>query len=166
MEVPCRAACSGLRREVANGLDDDETFRNRLRAGDRKAFQELFRRAGGMVFSLVLRLVHDRELSEDLTQEVFLKVYQALPGYQGRSSLSTWIYRIAYNTALSEMEKARYRYETGNVNDLRNEASITTGGDDPEDDLMEARDRNKALEELNSMIEALKPEQRAAITLY
>ena len=87
-----------------------------------------------MVFNLALRMVRDRELAEDLTQEVFVKVYQGLPGFGGRSSLSTWIYRIAFNTVMSEMEKARYRYETNNTEVLGSRGrNNETPGDTPGD---------------------------------
>ncbi len=61
------------------------------------------------VFNLVDRMTHDRSQVEDLSQEVFLRVYNGLPGFRGASQLSTWIYRITYNVCAAELERARHR---------------------------------------------------------
>jgi len=75
--------------------------------GDPKAFAQLVCQNEGLVYQIVFRIIpgmHDRE---DVCQDVFLKVYQNLSGFQFQSKLSTWIARIAYNTALNHREKKR-----------------------------------------------------------
>jgi len=59
------------------------------------------------VFGLAYSLLRDREAAEDVTQEVFIKVWRALPRYDGRASMSTWIYAIARNTSLSALRARR-----------------------------------------------------------
>ena len=59
------------------------------------------------VFGLAYSFLRDREAAEDVTQEVFIKVWRALPGFDGRASLSTWIYAIARNTSLSALRARR-----------------------------------------------------------
>ena len=59
------------------------------------------------VFGLAYSFLRDREAAEDVTQEVFIKVWRALPGFDGRASLSTWIYTIARNTSLSALRARR-----------------------------------------------------------
>src|SRR5262252_2277831 len=59
------------------------------------------------VFGLAYSFLRDREAAEDVTQEVFIKVWRALPGYDGRAALSTWIYAIARNTSLSALRARR-----------------------------------------------------------
>ena len=59
------------------------------------------------VFGLAYSFLRDREAAEDVTQEVFIKVWRALPGYDGRASMSTWIYTIARNTSLSALRARR-----------------------------------------------------------
>jgi RNA polymerase sigma-70 factor, ECF subfamily len=59
------------------------------------------------VFGLAYSFLRDREAAEDVTQEVFIKVWRALPGFDGRASVSTWIYAIARNTSLSALRALR-----------------------------------------------------------
>jgi RNA polymerase sigma-70 factor (ECF subfamily) len=59
------------------------------------------------VFGLAYSFLRDREAAEDVTQEVFIKVWRALPGFDARASLSTWIYTIARNTSLSALRARR-----------------------------------------------------------
>ena len=59
------------------------------------------------VFGLAYSFLRDREAAEDVTQEVFIKVWRALSGFDGRASLSTWIYTIARNTSLSALRARR-----------------------------------------------------------
>ena len=59
------------------------------------------------VFGLAYSFLRDREAAEDVTQETFIKLWRALPGFDGRASLSTWIYTIARNTSLSALRARR-----------------------------------------------------------
>jgi RNA polymerase sigma-70 factor, ECF subfamily len=59
------------------------------------------------VFGLAYSILRDRESAEDVTQEVFIKVWRALPGYDGRASISTWIYTITRNASVSAL-RARH----------------------------------------------------------
>jgi len=59
------------------------------------------------VFGLAYSFLRDREAAEDVTQEVFIKVWRALPGFDGRASMSTWIYTIARNASLSALRGRR-----------------------------------------------------------
>ena len=59
------------------------------------------------IFGLAYSFLRDREAAEDVTQEVFIKVWRALPGFDGRASVSTWIYTIARNASLSALRARR-----------------------------------------------------------
>jgi RNA polymerase sigma-70 factor (ECF subfamily) len=59
------------------------------------------------VFGLAYSFLRDRDAAEDVTQEVFIKVWRALPGFDGRASMSTWIYTIARNASLSALRVRR-----------------------------------------------------------
>ena len=80
------------------------------RRGDPQAFARLVALHEGMVFSLSVRLLGDPEEARDLTQEVFLQVYRTLAGFEGRSSLRTWIYRIVVNQARNRRRFWRRRF--------------------------------------------------------
>ncbi|HET9865626.1 MAG TPA: RNA polymerase sigma factor [Steroidobacteraceae bacterium] len=79
-----------------------------LRAGDRQAVLEgLMERYRQKVMHLAVSIVRDPALAEDLSQTVFVKAWQALSKFDGRASLSTWLYTITRNTCLSALERER-----------------------------------------------------------
>jgi RNA polymerase sigma-70 factor (ECF subfamily) len=71
--------------------------------GDERAFSLIVRAYEVPVFNYVLRLVGDRSLAEDLTQEVFLRVYQGLPSFSLRSRFTTWLFQVTKNRVLDEL---------------------------------------------------------------
>jgi RNA polymerase sigma-70 factor (ECF subfamily) len=74
------------------------------RRGDDGAFQELIDRYKDLVFALIARTVQNRSHAEDLSQDVFLRVYRGLPYFRGEARLSTWIYRIVVNVCLQDRQ--------------------------------------------------------------
>jgi RNA polymerase sigma-70 factor (ECF subfamily) len=76
--------------------------------GDERAFTLIIRAYETPVYNYVLRLVGDRSLAEDLTQEVFLRVFQGLPGFSLRSKFTTWLFQVTKNRVLDEL-RARER---------------------------------------------------------
>jgi RNA polymerase sigma-70 factor, ECF subfamily len=74
-----------------------------------RAFEVLLQRYQVKVFRLVLSIVGNSSSAEEVTQDSFLKIWQALSGYDGRASLSTWIYTIARNTGISHLRAEFYR---------------------------------------------------------
>ncbi len=77
-----------------------------LKAGEPGAFAEMVERYSGTVYNLALRLMrNDAMEAEDVLQETFISAYRALGRFEGRSRLSTWLYRIAYNAALMRLRK-------------------------------------------------------------
>jgi RNA polymerase sigma-70 factor, ECF subfamily len=79
------------------GDNDERALVERCRAGDDAAFTELVERYKDLVYGLVYRLTADRSHTDDLAQEVFLKIHRGLPYFRGDARLSTWIYRIVSN---------------------------------------------------------------------
>lgn len=71
-----------------------------LRSGDRAEFARFVAAYSAQIYRLALRILSDPQDAEDVLQETFLKAYRSLPDFEGRSSLSTWLYRIAVNEAL------------------------------------------------------------------
>ena len=86
---------------------DDIYYIRLIRDGNTNAFVHIVRRYQRMVFSIVSKIVPNTEDAEDITQEVFIKVFQSLDKFRGESGFSTWLYRIAYNTTISETRKAK-----------------------------------------------------------
>lgn len=77
--------------------------------GDERAFSVIVRTYEQPVFNYVLRLVGNRDLAEDLTQEVFLRVYQGLPGFSLRSLFTTWLFQVTKNRVLDELRSIERR---------------------------------------------------------
>lgn len=88
-------------------LDEERRLLAAIRAGDREAAEELVERTYSAVFASVYRLCGDRDLAADLTQETYQKAWSALKGFDGRSQLFTWLYRIAYTTFLNHVRRPR-----------------------------------------------------------
>jgi len=120
-----RPCYSGCRRDEAQPLDlqsrlnpepmtlppaaqADADIQARLEAKQyREAFGLILPRYRDKVYRLVFSMLRDVALAEDTTQDIFLRVWRALPGFAGQSSLSTWIYAISKNACLSELRKRR-----------------------------------------------------------
>jgi RNA polymerase sigma-70 factor (ECF subfamily) len=85
------------------------------RRGDAEAFARLVGLHESMVYNLSARLLGDGEEARDLSQDVFLQVYRTLGGFQGRSTLKTWIYRIAVNQARNRHRFWRRRHRADQV---------------------------------------------------
>jgi RNA polymerase sigma-70 factor (ECF subfamily) len=77
--------------------------------GDERAFSLILRAYEVPVFNYVLRLVGDRSLAEDLTQEVFLRVFQGLPKFSLRSKFTTWLFQVTKNRVLDELRASERR---------------------------------------------------------
>lgn len=73
--------------------------------GDVHAFDELVERYHGKIYGLTYNMTSNREDAEDLTQEIFVKAFEALPRFKGKSSFYTWLYRIAVNKTINYRKK-------------------------------------------------------------
>jgi RNA polymerase sigma-70 factor (ECF subfamily) len=147
----------------------DQDVVERARAGVEAAYRELLRRYERPVFSLVYRMVRDRELAEDLTQETFVKVLNALDRYRPEFKFSSWIFKIANNAAIDhlrrkELDTLSLQGGPDATTRDRIEATSLQLGDGSESPLeeMEARELGSAIEDA---IARLRPEYRACIIM-
>ena len=76
-----------------------------LQAGDAAAYRRFVDSNSANVYNLALKLLGDEQEAEDVLQETFLSAFRAIDGFEGRSRLSTWLYRIAYNASLMHLRK-------------------------------------------------------------
>jgi RNA polymerase sigma-70 factor, ECF subfamily len=79
----------------------------RLQAKDERAVPELAERYGPRIYQLALRHMKNREDAEEVTQDVLMKVYRKVDAFRGDAALSSWIYRITFNTAMSRLRHSR-----------------------------------------------------------
>jgi len=90
-------------------LEGDRALVDGLKAGDEGAVAELARTYGSRVFQLAFRYVKNHEDAEEVTQDVLLKVARKIDAFRGDSALSSWIYRITFNAAMSYLRNGRNR---------------------------------------------------------
>ena len=91
-------------------VDADLPLARAAAKGDLSAFEALYRRHLGRVHGVIARLVgHHGARAEDLTQDTFVRAWQALPGYRFESAFGTWLHRLAVNTALMDLRARRSR---------------------------------------------------------
>lgn len=138
------------------GGTDEQSLITRVLDGDREAARALYEAHVHRVHRLVFRLCGDEELTHDLTQDVFIRVFDQLPRFRGEAALSTWLHRIAVSVTLNAMRKVR-RLQTREQS-LDGAMFVAAEGTAPHD--IELRER------LTKAIEALSPGGRASVILH
>ena len=104
-----RLTCNLFRRGASNGITmqtEEQELIRRIAGGETRLCARLVDRYGRAVYTLAARIAGCTEDAEELTQDIFLKAFSSLDRFGGRSSFSTWLYRIAYNTALRHRRTA------------------------------------------------------------
>jgi RNA polymerase sigma-70 factor (ECF subfamily) len=99
-----------LRAAIAtspDGTDDERSLIALAAVGDRAASRALYDRHAARVHRLTFRVCGDPDLAEDLTQEVFVKVFRSLGQFRGDAAFSTWVHRIAVTVSLNAMRKVK-----------------------------------------------------------
>lgn len=129
-------------------------------AGKTDRFSYFLEQYGQQVFHLIVRMVTSQEDAEELTQDCFMKAFNHLSSFNGNSSFSTWLYRIAYNTALSFLRKETARQEIRITEQLWNTLS-----DEEVDQTLNTED-TVLIEKLQQLIKQLSPEEQAILTFY
>ncbi len=137
-----------------------------LRQGDRAEFARLVETYSPMIYRLGLKMLADPQDAEDILQETFIKAYEHLEDFDGRSSLSTWLYRIATNEALMHLRRKRpeaisFDQPAQNDDDLQEPLHIIDWCCLPEEEFMSAETRAQ----LEAAIEKLPPGLRLVFLL-
>ncbi len=86
----------------------DTNLIERLQAGEQSAMSELYRTYGSKIFQLAMRYMKNREDAEEVVQDVLLKISRKIKAFRGDSALSSWIYRITFNTAMSRLRTVSF----------------------------------------------------------
>jgi RNA polymerase sigma-70 factor (ECF subfamily) len=89
------------------------------KSGNHRAFAEIYRIHVGRVYGICLRLLGDRSRAEEVTQQVFIRLWTKLASFRGESSFGSWLFRIALNVALSELKaSASMQFQVSSLDDL------------------------------------------------
>ena len=151
-----------------DGPDDDFRLVARAQNGDFRAYDELVTRHRARIFAMIRNMIHQEAEAWDLSQEVFIKAWNALPRFEAKARFSTWIYRIAHNVVYDWTRRRRIE-SVGELNDEIFEreridsASMTTpsGGNSPDDCMAHSELRVK----IEHALAKLSPEHREAVLL-
>src|SRR2546425_95005 len=100
---------AAVRAKVENQNNSEAALVKRCQAGDEMAFREIVERHQSKVFSIIYGIVRHRNDAEDIAQQVFTKVYFSIKGFDLRSSLLTWIYKITVNECYDYLRKQKVR---------------------------------------------------------
>jgi RNA polymerase sigma-70 factor (ECF subfamily) len=138
----------------------------RIAKGDEVAFQTLVERHQSAMLNLIYRFIGDPMKSQDLSQEVFLRVWQAAKSYEPKAKFTTWLYRIATNLCLNELKASRWRkwlrfFHVDTEGQGSGEEDFADGSPSPED-LLLFRERSR---EITGALQSLPENQRMALIL-
>ncbi|GAA0881037.1 sigma-70 family RNA polymerase sigma factor [Algoriphagus jejuensis] len=139
---------------------EDDHYITLTREGDMQAFGQLVQKHQRLVYTLAVRMLKNPEEAQEAAQDTFVKVYQSLSGFEGKSKFTTWMYRVVYNECLARMRKTKRNFTL--IEDiLENEH-------DPPDflDGLELLQRAERAALVKKGIEMLNPAEAAALTLY
>jgi len=137
---------------------NDQLIVSQIVSGQKDLFRLLVRQHEKAVFGMGLSFFRNSEDASDFTQDVFLKAYRSLSSFEGRSRFSTWLYKIAYNTALNEVNR-RKEYQSLAEEEADKLVNI---GETPERIAL----RNAAKEAIRSAIEELPERFRVCVDLF
>lgn len=141
-------------------FQEDQHYIDKIKSGDTAAFATLVDKHKDMVFTICVKIVRKSEDAEELAQDVFMKIYDKLDTFRGDARFSTWLYRIAYNAAISKTRKRRLEVEA--LDDFTiNNYSV----DDVKEELQSV-DKEEQQVLLNQAMESLSEDDYLIIKLF
>ncbi|MDR0321831.1 MAG: sigma-70 family RNA polymerase sigma factor [Treponema sp.] len=136
---------------------NDQLIVSQIVSGQKDLFRLLVQQHEKAVYGMGLSFFRNSEDACDFTQDVFLKAYRSLSRFEGRSRFSTWLYKIAYNTALNEVNRRKEYHSLA-----EEDADKLAGGDTPEGRAL----RNAAKEAVRTAVEELPERFRICVDLF
>ena len=140
---------------IFQGDDEDKVIASQVAAGQKELFRLLVKRHEQAVYGMGMSFFRNTEDASDFTQEVFLKTFRNLSNFEGRSRFSTWLYKVAYNTAINNITRKKDYYSLV-------EDEIIPDNDTPERKLL----RNIARDAVREAITELPERFRICVDLF
>lgn len=139
---------------------EDHDYIRLTRQGDMHAFGLLVQKHQNLVFTLAIRMLKNHEEAQEAAQDSFVRVYQCLSSFQGKSKFSTWLYRIVYNECLGRLRKTKRHFTLVE--------EIVNNGDEPGDfmDGFEIMHQEERAELVKKGIQLLSSSEAAVLTLF
>ena len=138
---------------------------SRARAGDTAAFEQLMLDNQDRVYTLCLRMTGNREDALDLAQEAFLNAWRGLPSFQGNSSFSTWVYRLASNACIDFLRKRKRRQQGESPHSLDDEEAPLPEPADPRGSPEEELERRELRRAVERGLQALPDHHRQVLVM-
>ena len=139
---------------------DDNHYISEVIAGNTASFEVLIDRHKDLVFTIAMNITRNREDAEEVAQDVFLKAFQKLASFRQESSFQTWLYRIAYNEAISRIRKNKVK-----LLDLEEEITGNIPEEEVEEDIAGLDEQEQKLV-IGKILDKLPEIDRVIITLF
>lgn len=145
---------------------NEQLLIEKLRAGDQTAFRDMVEARQGLVYNTVIGFLQHPEDAEDVTQEVFIKVFESIGQFKGESAFTTWLYRIAVTSALEFLRKKSRKKRSGLITRLFGDGNTPLA--DPPDFVHPGvkLDQRENARMLFAAMNTLPENQRIAFTLH
>ncbi|WP_317124803.1 RNA polymerase sigma factor [Aureibaculum luteum] len=128
--------------------------------GDTQKYAVLVNRYKNFVYTLVLRMVKNKEDAEEVSQDTFIKAYKSLHKFKGESKFSTWIYSIAYHTCLDNLKKTKRKQKTITINEYTEHQIKSL------DNVLDTMEREEKKLAIQNCMQLLPSEDSFLLTLY
>jgi len=139
---------------------DELNYIERILAGETNLYSHFVNSYSNSIYSLIVRIVLTNEDAEELTQDSFLKAFKKLDTFKGDCSFSTWLFRIAYNTAISATRKRKIEFP------MVDEAMMESVPDEAIETFFDPDENEIKLQKLEEAIAKLNVEEKTLITLF
>jgi|LSQX01.3.fsa_nt_gb RNA polymerase sigma-70 factor (ECF subfamily) len=147
-------------KTVQMNYRDDSFYISQVLDGNQAAFAALVEKHQQMVFTIAVKILRNREQAEEIAQDAFVKAYSALSSFKGEAKFSTWLYRIAYNAAISAGRRRKPEYAA--IDETLTE-NYTTDEIHPQ---VEAMSQEEQMELIEKLMQRLPEEDNLLLTLY
>lgn len=141
-------------------MSDEKIWIERLKKHDTAALAPLMQRHQKYVYSIVFNILKDRDEAEEATQDCFIKVYKSIHSFMEDSRFSTWVYKIAYRTALDYYKKRKRDRIVGELDSVAHQL------DDPDQGVQGQLEYSEQKKNIQSAISQLRQDEASVITLF
>ncbi len=150
-----------IRLNSGKPMEEDRELIQRFKDGDKSSFEKLVKKYEAKVFNTIYSLIGDSMEADDIAQEVFMKVYQRLEGFNFESKFTTWLYRITVNTSLDHMRKRKTKVVSLDSEDGKRIKELLYLSIDPS----EALERRELQEMIQMLLNSISPKYRTVLVL-
>jgi RNA polymerase sigma-70 factor (ECF subfamily) len=140
--------------------NNDQLYIAKVINGDTNSFAYLVDSYKDMVFSLAYKMTKNKEESEEVSQDTFIKAYKNLNKFKGESKFSTWLYRIAYHTSLDQIKKNKNNNATFEIHE------VTLNQIQSADDILQGIERKERAKIMDECLLRLPEEERSILWMF